>query len=175
MLCYRSFFSCKDSTLNLRISNNTHTNTLTDKLRLAKLEEYKDNINCYPHPAFLFIIFLPFYLVLRDVAFSEYSCTIHCCFLWVWRVCVCVCVFFPSILDIKLVGRTSWGYTGGRSYRIFIHLLSAVPCLNFCREKDAAIPFPRRPRSRILCTNDLIVLHHVRRFSFFFRMMFSTL
>ena len=33
-------------------------------------------------------------------------------------VCVCVCVFFPFILDIKLVGRTSRGHTGGRSHRI---------------------------------------------------------
>ena len=32
---------------------------------------------------------------------------------------VCVCVFFPSILDIKFVGRTSRGHTGGRSHRIF--------------------------------------------------------
>ncbi|CAM9569405.1 unnamed protein product [Ascophyllum nodosum] len=28
---------------------------------------------------------------------------------------LCVCVFFPSILDIKFVGRTSRGHTGGRS------------------------------------------------------------
>ena len=34
-------------------------------------------------------------------------------------LCVCVCVFFPSILDIKFVGRTSRGHTGGRSHRIF--------------------------------------------------------
>ena len=32
----------------------------------------------------------------------------------------CVCVFFPSILDIKFVGRTSRGHTGGRSHRIFV-------------------------------------------------------
>ena len=30
---------------------------------------------------------------------------------------VCVCVFFPFILDIKFVGRTSRGHTGGRSHR----------------------------------------------------------
>ena len=30
-----------------------------------------------------------------------------------------VCVFFPSILDIKFVGRTSRGHTGGRLHRIF--------------------------------------------------------
>ena len=55
------------------------------------------------------------------------------------------------------------GHTG-----FFIHLLSAGACLNFSREKDSAIPFPRRPRSRILCTNDLIVLHPLGIFIFVF-------
>ena len=33
-------------------------------------------------------------------------------------MCVCMCcVFFPFILDIKFVGRTSRGHTGGRSHR----------------------------------------------------------
>ena len=42
-------------------------------------------------------------------------------------VCVlCVCVFFPFILDIKFVGRTSRGHTG-----FLIHLLSAVRALIF--------------------------------------------
>ena len=36
---------------------------------------------------------------------------------------------------------------------------SCGACLTFSREKDSAIPFPRRPLSRILYTNDLIVLH----------------
>ena len=31
---------------------------------------------------------------------------------------MCFCVFFPFILDIKFVGRTSRGHTGGRSHRI---------------------------------------------------------
>ena len=58
---------------------------------------------------------------------------------------VCVCVFFPFILDIKFVGRTSRGHTGGRSHRIS-HLPSFCgACLNFSRERDSAIPFPRRP------------------------------
>ena len=74
-------------------------------------------------------------------------------------VCVCVCVFFPFILDIKFVGRTSRGHTGGSSHRIFHPPSFCGACLNFSREKDSAICFPRRPRSRILCTNDLIVLH----------------
>ena len=58
---------------------------------------------------------------------------------------VCVCVFFPSILDIKFVGRTSRGHTGGRSHRIFNLPSFCGACLDFCREKDSAIPFPRRP------------------------------
>ena len=60
-------------------------------------------------------------------------------------LCVCVCVFFPSILDIKFVGRTSRGHTGGRSHMIFNPPSFCGACLDFCREKDSAIPFPRRP------------------------------
>ena len=58
---------------------------------------------------------------------------------------VCVCVFFPFILDIKFVGHTSRGHTGGRSHRIFHPPSFCGACLNFSREKDSAIPFPRRP------------------------------
>ena len=72
---------------------------------------------------------------------------------------MCVCVFFPFILDIKFVGRTSQGHTGGRSHRIFHPPSFCGACLYFSREKDSAVPFPRRPRSRTLCTSDLIVLH----------------
>ena len=60
-------------------------------------------------------------------------------------VCVCVCVFFPFILDIKFVGRTSRGHTEGRSHRIIHSPSFCGACLNFSREKDAAISFPRRP------------------------------
>ena len=56
-----------------------------------------------------------------------------------------VCVFFPFILDIKFVGRTSRGHTGGRSHRISHPPYFCGACLNFSREKDSAIPFPRRP------------------------------
>ena len=85
-------------------------------------------------------------------------------------VCVCVCVyaFFPFILDIKFVGRTSRGHTGGRSHRISHPPSFCGACLNFSREKDSAISFPRRPRSRILCTNDLIVPHPLGIFSLVF-------
>ena len=59
---------------------------------------------------------------------------------------VCVCLFFiPSILDIKFVGRTSQGHRGGRSHRISHPPSFCGVCLNFSREKDSAIPFPRRP------------------------------
>ena len=74
-------------------------------------------------------------------------------------LCVCVCVFFPFILDIKFVGCTNRGHTGGRSHRISHPLSFCGACLYFPLEKDSAIPFPRRPLGRILCTNDLIVLH----------------
>ena len=60
-------------------------------------------------------------------------------------LCVCVCVFFPFILDIKFVGRTSRGHTGRRSDRTFHPPSFCRACLNFSREKDSAIPFPRRP------------------------------
>ena len=56
-------------------------------------------------------------------------------------VIMCVCVFFPFILDIKFVGRTSRGHAGGRSHRIS-HPPFCSACLNFSREKDSAIPFP---------------------------------
>ena len=40
---------------------------------------------------------------------------------------------------------TSRGHTGGRSHRIFNPPSFCGACLDFCREKDSAIPFPRRP------------------------------
>ena len=54
---------------------------------------------------------------------------------------MCVCVFFPFILDIKFVGRTSRGHTGGRSHRISHPPSFCGACLYFSREKDSAIPF----------------------------------
>ena len=60
-------------------------------------------------------------------------------------VCVYVCVFFPFILDIKFVGRTSRGHTGGRSHRISHPPSFCGACLYFFREKDSAVAFPRRP------------------------------
>ena len=60
-------------------------------------------------------------------------------------VSLCVCVFFPFILDVGFVGRTIRGHTGGRSHRISHSPSSCGACLHFSREKDSAVPFPRRP------------------------------
>ena len=87
---------------------------------------------------------LPWQVTMDQLICASFSCTHHR-----YEVdtvlCVCVCVFFPSILDIKFVGRTSRGHTGGRSHRIFNPPSFCGACLDFCREKDSAIPFPRRP------------------------------
>ena len=73
-------------------------------------------------------------------------------------VCLC-CVCYHSIYsEHQTCGRTSRGHTGGRSHRIF-HIISAVLAFLFYREKDSAVPFPRRSWSRILSTHELIVLH----------------
>ena len=60
-------------------------------------------------------------------------------------VCVCVCVFFPCILDVKFVGCASRGHPGGTSHRISHPPALCGACLYFSREKDSAVPFPRRP------------------------------
>ena len=60
------------------------------------------------------------------------------------RLHMCVCVFFPFILDIKFVGRTSRGHRR----KVTQDLSSTFFCgarLNFSREKDSAIAFPLRP------------------------------
>ena len=82
---------------------------------------------------------------------------------------MCVC-FLPihSGHQVRWTYRTGRGHTGGRSHRIFHPPSFCGACLNFSREKDSAIPFPRRPRSRILCTDDLIVLHPLGIFIFVF-------
>ena len=74
-------------------------------------------------------------------------------------VCVCVC-----FLPIHSGHQVRWTYQPG-SHRRKVTQDSHPPsfcgaCLTFSREKDSAIPFPRRPRSRFfLFTNELIVLH----------------
>ena len=62
---------------------------------------------------------------------ENYSCGIVYILTSINCVCVCVCFFFPFILDIKFVGRTSRGHTGGRSHRIFHPPFFCGACLNF--------------------------------------------
>ena len=58
---------------------------------------------------------------------------------------VCVCVFcHPIYSGRQACGRTSRGHTRGRSHRISPPSFCGA-CLNFSREKDSAVPFPRRP------------------------------
>ena len=84
----------------------------------------------------------------RPTALRRYICItvlfFQCCFNRPTALSVC-CVFFPFILDIKFVGRTSRGHTGGRPHRISHPPSFCGACLNFSRGKDSAIPFPRRP------------------------------
>ena len=68
------------------------------------------------------------------------------------RTCnnVCVCVSYDSFwtsssLDVPARVTQEEGQTGGRSHKIFHPPSFCGGCLNFSREKDSAIPFPRRP------------------------------
>ena len=61
------------------------------------------------------------------------------------RVCVWGGVAIQFILDVRLVGRTGRGHTGGRSHRISHPPFFCGACLTFSREKDSVVPFPRRP------------------------------
>ena len=81
---------------------------------------------------------------------------------------MCVCVFFPFILDIKFVGRTAGvtqeeGHTG-----FFIHLLSAVHALIFLARRIQPFLSLVDREVEFLCTNDLIVLHPLGIFIFIF-------
>ena len=49
----------------------------------------------------------------------------------------------------------SRGHTGGNATQEFLHRPSAVLALIFYREKDSAVPFSRRPWSRILCIHGI--------------------
>ena len=61
-------------------------------------------------------------------------------------IIVCVCVAIPFILDVRGVVDVPAGVTQQEEGH---HRISPPPfcgaCLNFSREKDSAVPFPRRP------------------------------
>ena len=52
-----------------------------------------------------------------------------------------VCVFFPFILDIKFVGRTSRGHTGGTSHRISYPPFFCGACLKIFLARRTQQPF----------------------------------
>ena len=60
----------------------------------------------------------------------------------VWCVYMC---FLPIYSGRQAYGRTSRGHTGGRSHRISHPPSFCGACLHFSREKDSAVPVPRRP------------------------------
>ena len=83
--------------------------------------------------------------------------------------CYCVRVFFPIVLDIKFVGRSSRGHTGGRSHGISPPPSFCGACLNFSREKDSAIFLSLVDREVEFCVlTILIVLHLLGVFIFIF-------
>ena len=78
-------------------------------------------------------------------------------------------VFFPFILDIKFVGRTSRGHTGGRSQRIF-HPLSLCDCCRCVPQLFSREGFSHSFPSSNVKSNfvyDLIVLHSLSIFFLF--------
>ena len=68
-------------------------------------------------------------------------------------VCVCVCVFFPSILDIKFVGRTSRGHTGGRSHRICGRLMFTS------NDNATGVTAPRSCTSKLIDYSTVLVFY----------------
>ena len=88
-----------------------------------------------PHPLF----FLLSHAARTPHQFSEHHALRQSSVLY-----VCVCCH-PIYSVRQVCGRASRGHTGGRSHRISHRPPFRSACLNFSREKDSAIPFPRRP------------------------------
>ena len=81
---------------------------------------------------------------------------------------VCVCVFFPFILDIKFVVRTSRGHTQEEGHTGFlIHLLSAVRALIFLARRIQPFLSLADREVEFCVLTILIVLHPLGIFFFF--------
>ena len=63
------------------------------------------------------------------------------CIIFNHRVSVCFLLIYSGR---QACGRNSRGHTGGRSHTISHPPSFGGACLNFSREKDSAVPFPRR-------------------------------
>ena len=100
---------------------------------------------------------------LQHYSVSSPKCVCVCVCVYLY-VCVCMCSH-PFYSGRQTCGRTSRGRTEGRPHRISPPSFCGA-CFNFYREKDSAVPFPRWPRRRILCTNESIVLHLLGVFFF---------
>ena len=75
-------------------------------------------------------------------------------------VVVVCCVFFPFVLDVKLVGRTTAGVIQEEGHtRFLIHLPSAVLALIFLARRIQPFLSLVDRDVEFLRTNDLIVLH----------------
>ena len=100
---------------------------------------------------------IPFYII-----HTYPLCVCVCVFIKLHITTRGVCVFFPFILDIKFVGPTSRGHTGGRSHRIFSSSTfpSAVRALIFLGRRIQPFHSLVDREVEFLCTNDLIVLHY---------------
>ena len=68
------------------------------------------------------------------------------------RVYVCVRVCAIIYFGRQSCGRTSQDPTGGRTHRISPPSFCGA-CLDLFSGKDSAVPFPRRPLSRILSSS----------------------
>ena len=131
-----AFFS--ESPKNLEISRLRRQSVENSRFRAVGRSESFASRNA---AAAVFFVFVLFCFILSSASIRVDFIVLFCCVC----VCVCVCVFFPFILDIKFVGRTSRGHTGERPHRISHPPSFCGACLNISREKDSAIPFPRRP------------------------------
>ena len=80
--------------------------------------------------------------------------------------CCVVVFFFPFILDIRFVGRTSGGHTG-----FFIHLPSAVRASIFLARSIQPFLSLVDREVEFLCTNDLTVLHSLGILFFIFHFL----
>ena len=60
----------------------------------------------------------------------------------VYSISLCVCVVIPFVLDVRFIDVPA-GVIQEEGHTGFLHLPSAVH-VYFSREKDSAVPFPRR-------------------------------
>ena len=79
----------------------------------------------------------------------------------------CVCVFFPFILDIKFVGRTTRGHTEGRSNMISHPPSFCGACLNFLARRIQ--PFLSLVDREVeFCVLTIALLYQRRQRKFYF-------